>query len=107
MLIMLDVGHFPGVGIMFLPMSVPFVIATHASARRVVSVSGLRFTGACPSAMPRAHPGTDRWHQRSGCGKCLSLHALLCTEGAPNKARDILNDIAFVGHVCDAFACEI
>ena len=38
MLIMLNVGHLPGVGTMFLPMGVPLVIATHASARRVVSV---------------------------------------------------------------------
>ena len=38
MLIMHDIGHLLGVGIMILPMGVPLVIATHASARRVVFV---------------------------------------------------------------------
>ena len=50
----------------------------------------------------------NRWHQRSRGGRCLSFHILFSTESAVNTARNILNNIAFVGHVCQAaVACEI
>ena len=63
MLIMLDVGHLSGVGIMSLPMGVPFVIATHASARRVVFVLRVSIHW---SMMPFCNASRTPWHATGG-----------------------------------------
>ena len=81
MLIMFDVEHLPGVGTMFLPMGVPLVIATPASARGVVSVVWAGIRWSMPLLQCPAHTlARNRWHQRSRCGRCLSLHTFFGAE---------------------------
>ena len=62
MLIVLDVAHLPGVGTMFLLMGVPLVIATHSSARRVVSVPWAPIHWS----MPFCNAPRTPWHATGG-----------------------------------------
>ena len=59
-------------------------------------------------ACPAHSQSRQRWYFSTSGSVPLTLHTLFSTDPNVNRTRDILRNIAFVGHVCRAAdACEI